>query len=600
MPTIFDGYAKAEDGQIADQVALLETITLANAARPMGQKAGRAGVRAVKRVGKWFGRDVKLQEPEVTELPQQVEAARQQLIGKTRQQLAKALRGVLVSRSGAPPGASDEALAVQVVERASQFLKIDEHLTPAQKADAIFARMSERVLSQFQKELAGQDAGKTQETVQSFDQKIKDMDDEQRRNIQKILKVDSLTGETMRGALMQAGAPAAILTAVSAAGFGGFVALSTIIHAVFTTILGITLPFAVYTGASSALAFITGPVGWLLVLGIGSWQALRGSKRVDEEMLAQTVWFAVGSYGGRMTPPDEKLPSWVPQVERMAVERNDSEYAAVVAERDKLASDYEEQRQRLEKAEADLRHSRDDLTAEKEKRQTAERRRAELEAQQPRLRSQAEAAAARVTDLERQLKATAESAGEERAKLQTEITVARRELGQRTAEADGNKKEIDTQNQLIALASDEISQKDRRIASLETENTSLRSAKTAAEEQVKSAQSRADAKEEIRRAEIEVRWGIHFPRFVFRAEPLRAAARLRFAELCELERALRELHDSADPRTLSRGKLKETGNDHLGLRLSASAPGRVEYRVLPEGPNVEIIRVYRHGEKYMQ
>ncbi len=600
MPTIFDGYAKAEDRQIADQVALLETITLANAARPMGQKLGRAGVRAVKRIGTWFGKDVKLQEPEVTKLPQQVEVARQQLDGKTRQHLDEALREVLERRSGASLGASDEALTVQVVERAARLLKIDEHLTPARKADAVFVRMSERVLSQFRKELADQNAERTRETVRSLDEKIRDMDDEQRRKIQEILKVDSLTGETMRSALMRAGAPAAILAAVSASGFGGFVALSTIIHAVFTTVLGITLPFAVYTGASSALAFIVGPVGWLFVLGVGSWQAVRGSKKFDEEMLAQTVWFAVGSYGGRMTPPDEKLPSWVPQVDRAAVELSDSEYAAVVAERDRLASDQESQRQRLEKAEADLRRSRDDLAAEHEKRQVAERRREELEAQQPRLRSQAEAVAARAAELEQTLRTTAESTGEERARLQREIAAARAQSQQRTAEVDRNKKEIETQNQLIAMASDEISQKDQRIASLEHENTTLQSSKAAAKEQAKSAQARADAKEETRRAEIEARWGIHFPRFAFRAEPLCAATRLRFPELCELERALRELHDSADPRALSRGKLQETGNDHLGFKLSANVPGRVEYRVLPQGPNVEIVRFYKHGEKYMQ
>jgi hypothetical protein len=601
MPTIFDGYAKAADEQIADQVALLETITLGNALRPMGQKAQRAGVRAVRWGAERLGKKVNLGEPDVTELPHQVEVARRQLIGKTREQLDTALRKVLERRSGASPGASDEALTVQMVQRAARFLKVDDHLTPAQKADAVFARISERVLSQFQKELASQDADKTRQTVDSLDHRIKDMDDGQRRNVQRILNVDSLTGETMRSALMQAGAPAAILAAVSAAGFGGFVALSTIIHAVFTTILGITLPFTLYMGASSLLAFITGPVGWLLILGIGSWQAVRGSRKVDDDMLAQTIWFAVGSYGGRMMPPDEKLPSWVPQAERAVVERGDSEYAALAAERDKLASDYQSQKQRLEKAEADLQRTRNDLSNEQTRRQEAERKRAELEAQQPRLLAQAEAAKSRVAALEQQLKATGESAVEERTQLQADIVAARREAAQRTAEADRNKKEVDAQNQLIAMASDEISRKDRRITSLEHENASLRSSNAAAEELAKSAQARANAKEETRREQLQTLWKLHFPHFVFQTEPLRYAAKLRFSERIAFESALRQLHDSDDPRTLSSGKLQQTGNDHMPFPLAPKVPARVEYRVLPDpGPHVEIIRVYRHGEKYMQ
>ena len=49
-------------------------------------------------------------------------------------------------------------------------------------------------------------------------------------------------------------------------GMGLFIMASTFVGGL-TSILGITLPFAFYTGMSSFLAFVTGPVGWAVGIG---------------------------------------------------------------------------------------------------------------------------------------------------------------------------------------------------------------------------------------------------------------------------------------------------------------------------------------------
>lgn len=56
------------------------------------------------------------------------------------------------------------------------------------------------------------------------------------------------------------------LTAASASGFSMYIMASTIVGGI-TGILGITLPFAFYTGMSSLLSVVTGPIGWTLGLG---------------------------------------------------------------------------------------------------------------------------------------------------------------------------------------------------------------------------------------------------------------------------------------------------------------------------------------------
>lgn len=56
------------------------------------------------------------------------------------------------------------------------------------------------------------------------------------------------------------------LTVANLSGFGMYLMASTVVGGV-SGALGITLPFAFYTGMSSFLSFISGPVGWTIGLG---------------------------------------------------------------------------------------------------------------------------------------------------------------------------------------------------------------------------------------------------------------------------------------------------------------------------------------------
>jgi hypothetical protein len=64
------------------------------------------------------------------------------------------------------------------------------------------------------------------------------------------------------GAIMFAGG-------VQLAGFGAYLALTTVMHAVATTLFGVTLPFAAYTTATTALSLASG--GLLAIPVLASW-----------------------------------------------------------------------------------------------------------------------------------------------------------------------------------------------------------------------------------------------------------------------------------------------------------------------------------------
>lgn len=601
MATIFDGYAKVPDSQIADQVVLLETITLSSVLKPYGQKAHRGAVRAVKAVGGLFGKGGDIKEPQVKELKEIVEENRRKLDSLSRAELDRRLRTVLRARAGALPGCTEEAFSAKVIDEAACQLKVDRDLTPAQKARAVYVRFEERLTVKIQKTLQTQTPEQVKETESDLDTTIGEMTEEQRRLLQETLKVDKLTGESVRNAMVKAGGPALLLGALTGAGFGAFVALSTVIHAIFTTILGITVPFGIYTGASSALAVITGPIGWLALLGLGSWQIVRGSKKIDQEMLAATVWFAVASYGARMTPPDEDLPSWVPQIEREQVEQRDQEYAALVAERNKAVREAEESAKRLKTLESQMQRTESSLESERLKRQKAEQSKADAESRLSELSSTRAAAESRVAELELELKESAGSADEVTGALSQNLNAAKADLSARVAEIEATAKKLEEQDKLVQYADQQISTLEKQIASIGEDNRRLESENERIRREKEKAEARAADTEEHRRKSIEDLWSINYHRFISRPSVLREAAKLKWSDRLNLERVLRELHDAKDPHTVSsnRGKLEANGNEHIRVDLWG-AQWRVEYSIRKnEKQPIELIKLYPKSGHYM-
>ena len=78
-------------------------------------------------------------------------------------------------------------------------------------------------------------------------------------------------------AAIAAGTGAAALSALSATvAFSGFAFYTTMSTAIATSagLLGVTLPFSVYAGASSTVAVLSGPIGWSIALVAGTGAAI--------------------------------------------------------------------------------------------------------------------------------------------------------------------------------------------------------------------------------------------------------------------------------------------------------------------------------------
>jgi hypothetical protein len=105
-----------------------------------------------------------------------------------------------------------------------------------------------------------------------------------------LTEVESRTGvrfsdKAAIAAMSGSAAIAAISTAVTVAGFSFYTAMSVAICTAGGWV-GVTLPFVVYTTASSTVALLAGPVGWFAAAGMGATAVLLADMPDDEKSRA--------------------------------------------------------------------------------------------------------------------------------------------------------------------------------------------------------------------------------------------------------------------------------------------------------------------------
>lgn len=89
-------------------------------------------------------------------------------------------------------------------------------------------------------------------------------------DVESIVGDVKLKGQNFFGPMTSA----AMMGAAQASGFGVYLASTTALGFV-THAVGITLPFAFYSGLSSSIAFVIGPAGWLSLAAWGSWKLMQ-------------------------------------------------------------------------------------------------------------------------------------------------------------------------------------------------------------------------------------------------------------------------------------------------------------------------------------
>lgn len=311
MLNLFSGLKKATNETIAMQVALLQSITVTNLMKPYAQRTGATVIKTLKWFSSKFDKKLDVVEPEVTEIKDLINENYQRFQSFSRGELERRLRTKLEERlqSNAGNTIDDERLSVAIInETVKNFEHIGPNLTSAQKADTIAMEFHNRLRNNLNEQIKKQTPYQVAEFEKNLEKEIAHLSPDEQKELQNALRVKDLTGKTIRNTVIRAGLPALVLGTTS--GLGIFVATTTIMHAVFTTMLGLTLPFAAYTGAMSFLSVLTGPLGWGLIAGTAIYQITRGNKKIDREMLAQFIYLARMMNGRDFAPLEEELATW--------------------------------------------------------------------------------------------------------------------------------------------------------------------------------------------------------------------------------------------------------------------------------------------------
>lgn len=94
------------------------------------------------------------------------------------------------------------------------------------------------------------------------------LSDQEKLEVAKAIGVDELTLDAIKPAIVSTMLVSLVSIGVAGSGFGVYIAATTLMHTVMTSMLGITLPFAIYSGLTTSMGLLISPVG-ALALGVG-------------------------------------------------------------------------------------------------------------------------------------------------------------------------------------------------------------------------------------------------------------------------------------------------------------------------------------------
>ncbi|MCF8001622.1 MAG: hypothetical protein K9K76_07200 [Halanaerobiales bacterium] len=182
----------------------------------------------------------------------------------------------------------EEKITSIILDKAVLRYDINKNKPNRVKSKLIIKKYKQEMLEKISKKLKNASDEEKQKFVEEMNKNFKNMSDEEKEMIKKELKIDNLTGEAIRKILINSGGPISLMALVQISGFSSYILLTSIMHA-SASLLGITLPFAAYTGATTSLAVLSSPLSILLASGLGGWAVIKSSKKFNELILIRII-----------------------------------------------------------------------------------------------------------------------------------------------------------------------------------------------------------------------------------------------------------------------------------------------------------------------
>ncbi len=311
-PTLFDGLQNASKEELSYLIALLRQQTMMNIFSDKFNSTVTTGKKAINSVMSFFGKSKKTNE----EIERQDKDKHQDINDKIKEEIhvlqnytQEQLYNLFIEEVRNEldiPDSSLTHLSNKIIESAAKTDKtIHEDLDVNQKADIIYQKTLQSIKASLEK----QSVQERDEMIRQLNEELDNLSSDRKELIKQSLQTDHLSGEVLRNSFLKSGVGIGSLITVGST-FGAYIAINTIIHAIFTSFLGITLPFAVYTGVAKGVSIIAGPIGWCALGGYSVYSLIKTSGKLTSAMMSVIVFIAMTIYGKSFLLDDNGAPLW--------------------------------------------------------------------------------------------------------------------------------------------------------------------------------------------------------------------------------------------------------------------------------------------------
>ena len=311
-PTLFDGLQNASKEELSYLIALLRQQTMINIFSDKFNSTVTTGKKAINSVMSFFGKSKKTNE----EIERQDKDKHQDINDKIKEEIhvlqnytQEQLYNLFIEEVRNEldiPDSSLTHLSNKIIESAAKTDKtIHEDLDVNQKADIIYQKTLQSIKTSLEK----QSVQERDEMIRQLNEELDNLSSDRKELIKQSLQTDHLSGEVLRNSFLKSGVGIGSLITVGST-FGAYIAINTIIHAIFTSFLGITLPFAVYTGVAKGVSIIAGPIGWCALGGYSVYSLIKTSGKLTSAMMSVIVFIAMTIYGKSFLLDDNGGPLW--------------------------------------------------------------------------------------------------------------------------------------------------------------------------------------------------------------------------------------------------------------------------------------------------
>jgi hypothetical protein len=222
-----------------------------------------------------------------------LEERTKELAGQPEELLLLSLYGALNSITGiaprsyaAPQDFTDncEDLLVAVIKMAH---KHDSNFTGTTLHELV-QHQSRVMFGQLETNFAELDPDGQKRFMENIREFVGSLPEEQRMTLLKELRVDELSDQCLRTIITNGALGSAFAATVGVGGFSFYIGASSLL-ASMAGLVGITLPFGMYTALSSAIAVFANPLFLLAALGGGGYWLISGKNKVLKEKLLPMV-----------------------------------------------------------------------------------------------------------------------------------------------------------------------------------------------------------------------------------------------------------------------------------------------------------------------